>query len=919
MDFRILGPLEVFDGDRPVALGGARQRALLGMLLLHANEVVSSDRLVDELWAGDAGGDAGKALQVAVSRLRKALEPERRAGEESGLLVTRAPGYELRIGEGQLDLHRFDAIAAEGRSALAAGDAEAASARLVEALALWRGGPLADLAYESFCQSEIARLEEARMSALEARIDADHERGLGSELVAELQGLVARYPLRERLRGQLMLALYRSGRQADALDAFADARRTLVEELGIEPSRELRELHQAILRQEPELDLATEVEADAAGGTLVGRERELAELMAGLEDALSGRGQLFLISGEPGIGKSRLADELARHAARRGAQVLVGRCWEAGGAPAYWPWVQALRACVRGTGADVLRTQVGVEGADLATLLPELRELVPDLPAATAAESEGARFRVLESVSSFLRKAASFRPLVVILDDLHAADAPSLLLLRFVAGELSGAPILIIGCFRDTDVGPLDADAFAEISREPAVHRLLLQGLSAADTSRLLELTMGDAPADGLAAHVQAETRGNPLFATEIGRLLLSEGSAPAEGRLPIPAGIREAIGRRLERQGELCREVLALASVCGREFDVDVIRRASGLAEDELLGALEEADAARLVGDSPGSSGRLRFSHILVREVLYDDLPAARRPRLHRSIAEALEAVHSGNPEPHLAELAHHYLEAGSSVAEKAIEYSRRAGDRAAAQLGYEEAARHYTSALALLEASGSGDPNGTCELLLSLGEALSRAGSQPEAKQALRKAAALAERAGRSDQLARAALASGGRFAWARAATDPLLVPLLERALAAVGQEESPARVRLLARLASARRDDVFSRSQGRTRGGGGGDRAKERRPGDSSRPLSMGTVLAAEGPELGSSGGGITVGAELIGLGSRLVTGRRSLRATLIARTGSGCSPTAPGWRSNSMRSTRSPTSSGSRPSAGTAVPD
>ena len=336
------------------------------------------------------------------------------------------------------------------------------------------------------------------------------------------------------------------------------------------------------------------------------------------------------------------------------------------------------------------------------------------------------------------------------------------------------------------------------------MQRVTLRGLNGSDTSRLLALTMGDAPADELAAEIHAGTQGNPLFAKEIGRLLAAEGET-APGRLPIPRGVLEAIGRRLQRQTDRCREVLALASVVGREFDPDVIGRVSGLQEDELVTALDEAAEAGLVGAVPEATGRLRFSHILVRDALYEELPAPRRLRLHRTVADALEAIYAGNLEPHLTELAHHYREAGPSVADKAIGYAQRAGDRSAAQYGYEEAAQYYASALDMLESAPSGDADRTRELLLSLGDVLSRAGSGDEARKVLRRAAELAERAGGSDQLARAAIEYGGRFGWARASIDRFYVPLLERALAALRPEDSSARVRLLARLAAARRDDA------------------------------------------------------------------------------------------------------------------
>jgi DNA-binding SARP family transcriptional activator len=864
MEFRILGPLEVLAGGRAVALGGSKQRALLALLVLHANETLTPDRLIDELWGDHPPATAAKTVQAHISRLRKALA----AG--GGAVVTRAHGYELELDPGCLDAHRFERLLGDGRSALAAGRPELALTTLQDALALWRGAALADLAYEPFAQGEIARLEDLRLVALEQLVEAKLALGRHAELVGQLETLIAQHPYRERLRAQLMLALYRSDRQADALQAYQNARRTLVEELGIEPGERLRLLERAILAHDPSLQLPASEEPAAAvepRSAFVGRERELAALVAGLDDACAGRGRLFLLGGEPGIGKSRLADELMGYARARGARVLVGRCWEAGGAPAYWPWVQALRRYLRETDREALRAQLGVTGADVAAVLPEVRDLLPDLPPPLAVDSDGARFRLLESVASFLRNAASATPLAVFLDDLHAGDASSLLLLRFVAGQLAGSPILIVGSYRDTEVGPKLAEALPELSREPAVLRLALKGLSESDTARLLELTMGHVPADELAARVQSGTQGNPLFATEIGRLLASEGShAAVPGKLPIPEGVREAIGQRLERQSERCRHVLALASVVGREFDPDLLGRVSGLDEDELFAALEEAATARLVGGVPESSGRLRFSHILVRDALYDELSAPRRLRLHRAVAAALEVLYARNPEPHLAELAHHYLEAGIALADKAIDYAQLAGDRAASQHGYEEAARHYASALRVLDATGSGEADRAGELLLSFAEVQSRAGNGQEAKRALQRVATLAEQAGRSDQLARAALAYGGRFAWARASTDPALVPLLERALAAAGEQDSRTRVMLLSRLAAARRDDP-----GRERRVRLAEQAVEiaRRMGD---PVTLAAALegqwiAVEGPAALSRGDGIAQGERLVALGEQI----------------------------------------------------
>ena len=250
MDFRLLGPLEAVRDGRSVSIGGAKQRAVLALLLLHANEVVSRDRLIDELWGDRSPGTAAHSLDVQISRLRKVLGPEQP-------LVTRGGGYVLEVEPEQIDARRFERLLEEGRRANAAGEPTAALAALDAGLALWRGGALADLAYESFARTEVERLEELRLLATEERVEAGLALGRHQALIAELEALIAKHPLRERLRGQLMLALYRSARQAEALRVYGETRTRLVDELGIEPGPALRELEQAILRHDPALDRPT--------------------------------------------------------------------------------------------------------------------------------------------------------------------------------------------------------------------------------------------------------------------------------------------------------------------------------------------------------------------------------------------------------------------------------------------------------------------------------------------------------------------------------------------------------------------------------------------------------------------------------------------------------------------------------------
>ena len=415
MDYRILGPVEALDGERRIPLGGARQRAVLALLLLHGNETLTRDVIIDELWGDDAPPTAAKVLQNCVSALRKELPPD--------TIRTVSGAYCLALEPDELDRDRFERLLAEGRAALADGDYSDALDRLHAALALWHGAPLTDLSYERFAQDEITRLDELHVGALEDRFEAELALGRHDELVPELEALVTRQPLRERLRAQLMLALYRAGRQAEALDAYRAARRTLLTELGIEPGRALHELEHAILAQDPALDLPPRAPRQspaagappgrAAAAPLEGRDQEVALLEAGLEDALAGRGRLFVVVGEAGSGKSRLADDLASTAKQRGTRIRWGRGWDGGGAPPYWPWSQALR------------------------------DGLPDPPA----EPEE-QFRFFTAVTEALRTEAAAQPLLLVFDDLQAADEDSVLLLEFVATALPEMSALVLALGR---------------------------------------------------------------------------------------------------------------------------------------------------------------------------------------------------------------------------------------------------------------------------------------------------------------------------------------------------------------------------------------------------------------------------------------------------------------------------------------
>ena len=362
LEFSLLGPLAVAGEQGPVELGAPKHRALLALLLLEPGRVVSVDRLIDQLWHGEPPAAATSTLQAYVSNLRRVLEPNRTAGAPATVLVTRPPGYVLDIAPEQVDAARFERNVTAAIEARERGRLDDAGVYLTDALALWRGQPLADVAYESWAQSECERLKELHLVALETQLSVDLERGRHTSVAVEAERLAKEYPVRERFRELLMLALYRSGRQADALRAYQEARDVLVEELGIEPGPELRSLEEKILAQDPGLGW----HAPSAGGnapvavdeapsaTFVGRIHERARLIGRLGEVQAGSGRLVLLSGEPGIGKTRLSEQLSSYARSQNMRVVwgarLGGRWRA----TFWPWVQVLRTLAEQSPVDEL-------------------------------------------------------------------------------------------------------------------------------------------------------------------------------------------------------------------------------------------------------------------------------------------------------------------------------------------------------------------------------------------------------------------------------------------------------------------------------------------------------------------------------------------------------------------------------------
>lgn len=536
------------------------------------------------------------------------------------------------------------------------------------------------------------------------------------------------------------------------------------------------------------------------GRDFVGRDREVAELVAGLEDALGGRGRLFLIAGEPGIGKTGLAEQLARHAADRGARAAWGRCWEGGGAPPYWPWAQIIRAIADGCDDRTLTDWLGAGATYVAQIAPDLAPRLGTTAVASVPPiaSDAARFYLFEATARFLKRAAAARPLLLILEDLHAADAPSLLLLRYLARDLRGGRLLVVGTYRDVDVGwsPGIADLVGELVREGQL--TTLRGLTPEEVEDLIGALLGAAPSDALVAAVHEKTEGNPLFIREAVRLLASTGSAEQPGRpgVPIPGSVRALIQQRLAPLSADAVQVVSAAAVVGRDFDLALVGPARDLPIERVLEAVAEAVALGAVVEERSAPDRYRFSHSLVREVIYEALPIPVRAGLHLAVGEAIERLYGADSGSHVAELARHFSEVASAgESARALTYARRAGDRAMQAHAYEEAVTEYRRALHALEIAGA-DEDQRCELLLRLGAAQVRAGRYSEAKEIHLQAAEIARRLGSPERLARAALGfgepqvEGGHV-------NRRLVALLREALDASSDQDAPLRARVLARL--------------------------------------------------------------------------------------------------------------------------
>ena len=552
----------------------------------------------------------------------------------------------------------------------------------------------------------------------------------------------------------------------------------------------------------------------AASFPFSGRRAEVERITTLWKESAEGSRRVVLVSGEPGIGKTRLVTELCRTAHDRGATVLWGRCDEELGIP-YEPFAEALRQYIASVAPDRLRAEVGPLGGELTRIVPDLAARVPNLAEPLQGKPEAERHRLFESVVDLFGEMSVAAPIVLVLDDVHWADKPSLLLFRHLLRANAPLRLLIIATYRDTDLDrshPL-SDVLADLRREAGVERLDLHGLDADDVSALMTATAGHELGDDALALAQAlviETEGNPFFVGEVLLHLAETGAIvqrdgrwtpdKALGDMSIPEGIREVVGRRLSRLSETANQTLVLGAVIGPAFDVPTIQGAGGPTGEELFDALDEATRAAIIREVPGTVGQYSFSHALMRASLYEELTTTQQVRMHLRVGQAIEARHATAIDDHLDELAHHCGEGAlAGDAAKAVDFARRAGERAMTELAFEAATRHFERALGSTELLDAADPTARCDLLIAWARSL-QASADDRRSSVRDQAAATARDLNDPQRFATAVMClteksmNSSRMGFA----DEPFVALLEEALERLPVTPSPLRAQILSTLA-------------------------------------------------------------------------------------------------------------------------
>ncbi len=715
--FGVLGPLQVTDlRGLPIALGGRRTRELLAVLLLHPVQAVTTERLVDLLWGQAATEGAFTTLRTYVGQARRLLA----AAGVGEALVTRGGGYALLVDPSEVDAEVFDRLVSRGQEALALGNPGQARASIQAALDLWRGDVLADLGTPSYAEAFAARMQERRADAWEALVDSELALGRHRDAAVTAKSLVTTYPYRERFTAQLVLALYRCGRQVDALAAYTATKQRLAEELGLDPGPELRDLESAVLRQDPMLAAALPTPGRVSAAerprtprtpalpdavlaalrrtTMVGREQQLDQLVAAWRTTGSGGSAAALLSGPAGVGKSRLVAQLAGQAADEGATVVVGRCEEV--SVPYHPMALALQSNTEVAAA--LESAPDVLSSRLAPLL--LGERQPPSESESAVPAAG-RMALWRSTCELLGTLAADRPVLVVIDDGDRLDEASALLLRYLVLHLP-ARVMLAVCYRDPpgSAHPPLATLVGDAGVTEVATRLDLPPLTEGQLRELVTEVSGSDAGPGYARRLHEHTGGNPFFAREVVRAVGAGAPTGERAWSTVPAGVRDVLRRRLGSLPEGTREALEASAVLGIEVELVDVSRLLESSEDAVVRALGPAVAAGfLVAAGQSWAGGYAFPHELMREAVYAEISRPRRDRLH---LKAASVVLSGTAVTDLDRMtaAVHLRRAGTAAnPREAAQASLEAAAIARRRLAWEEAVHHGEAALPLLAGTAS------------------------------------------------------------------------------------------------------------------------------------------------------------------------------------------------------------------------
>ncbi len=815
---QLYGPLLVELGGRRVEhqLPGRKGRLLFALLTLNRARPVSRDELIDALWPDDPPASPEAGLSTLLARLRRALG--------DGVIVGRQQ-LTLELGsDAVIDVEVAAAQALEAERAVDVGDLWRALTAARESLDVVRRPllPGLDAPWLEDRRRELADLEPPLLETIARACLALG----GSELVSAertAKALLGLEPFRESAYSLLMETHARRGNVAEALRVFERLRLLLGEELGALPSPEVTALHERLLCSQ-DLELVPTKpapgSADAPNGSawsqgptlsgiqtpeeglpFVGRQEALAGLQERWGECVGGARRLVLLVGEPGAGKTRLAAQFAADVEAAGT-LLYGRCDEDALLP-YQPFLEPMRHYL--TNASGALVDLEAEARELARLVPGLVRQVGELPEAPG-DSQTHRYMLFEAVRAVLCHAARSRPLLLVLDDLHWADKPTLLLLRHLLRHHQPPSLLILGLFRDVEVRwdhPL-VDTLANLRREDLVDRVVLGGLSNSETAALVAARIPGDATRGFVEKLRAVTEGNPFFIVETLRsLAASEVVADEPGAweraldgMGVPEGVNEVIARRLGQLSPGALKALTMAAVVGREFRLGVLGELLDADPEEVIAAVEEAITVGLVAEAPRRLDEFSFSHALVRETIYAQLTRSRRLRLHLRVGEALER-RPLREDVHPAEIAHHlFLARELGGPEKAVVQTLRAAERAVSSLAYEEAVGQYRRALEVIEEQEQRDEHRRCDILLALGRVLWQTGDA-QARETYWEAAVSARERRDPQHLACAALGVGERY-WEVNIIGPKYRGLLEEALAAMNEEHGVLRARVMARLA-------------------------------------------------------------------------------------------------------------------------